>query len=155
MFGNPIKYVDPLGLESLGSFNNGGHQLTWERGPNVRAPDYVRVQASIYVFNASRSFSRSGNMYVAGGVARGYPAPKVQASISFGWLNQCETPEGSQVDDFLTGYGMAGAAGYNGVGGGVTWSPGSGTATELGFGIGGGVTPGEVGVQDGTFGGGW
>ena len=155
--GNPIRDVDPLGLESPGSFNNGGYQLTWERGANARAPDYIRIQTSFYVFNVSRTLSRSGSMFVAGGVARGYPTSsfKVQASISLGWLNQCEPPADSQVDDFLAGYGMAGAAGFDGVGGGVTWSPGSGTATEFGFGVGGGISPGEVGVRDGALGGGW
>jgi hypothetical protein len=146
--GNPVQYADPLGLESPGSFNNGGYQISWERGSNVRAPDYVRVHVSLYVFNASRIFSRSGGVYLAGGMDRGYPAPsfKPQVSFSFGWLNQCESPEGSKVDDFLSGYSME-ASGYYGLGGGVVWSPGSGTATEIGIGVGFGVSPGAIGVQ--------
>lgn len=156
-FSDPARHVDPLGLEAPGSFNNGGHRLTWERGAKVRAPDYVRVQASFYVFNASRTLSRSGNMYAAGGVARAYPAPpfKVQVSLTLGWLNRCEAPAGSEVDDFLSGYSMAGAAGYSVVGGGVSWSPGYGTANEVGLGIGFGFSPGEVGVRNGTLGQGW
>ncbi len=158
VFGNPVSLVDPLGLESPGSFNNGGHRLSWENGRNVRAPDYIRVNVSLYVFQASRTLSRSGNMYAAGGISGSHYSSKIfnpQASISIGWLNQCEPPAGSKVDDHLTGYSMAGGAAYRVVGGGLSWSPNTGTSTEVGFGLGGGLSAGELGVQDGSFGDGW
>lgn len=33
--GNPILFVDPLGLEGVGSFNNGGHTQGWERDTRI------------------------------------------------------------------------------------------------------------------------
>ena len=96
-------------------------------------------------------------MFRAGGIARSYPklSGKLQASVSIGWLNQCDEPTRSKVDDHIGGYGMSGAAGYRGVGGGLNYSPGSGTSTEIGIGIGGGASPGEISEQDGSWGGGW
>lgn len=33
--GNPVTYVDPMGLEGVGSFNNGGHVQSWEGGTRI------------------------------------------------------------------------------------------------------------------------
>ena len=33
--GSPARFVDPWGLEGTGSFNNGGHAVTWERGARI------------------------------------------------------------------------------------------------------------------------
>ncbi|MBB4595317.1 RHS repeat-associated protein [Xanthomonas arboricola] len=33
--GSPVTLLDFLGLESPGSFNNGGHRMSWENGPSV------------------------------------------------------------------------------------------------------------------------
>ena len=33
--GNPVGQFDPLGLEAVGSHNNGGYVMTWERGARV------------------------------------------------------------------------------------------------------------------------
>lgn len=155
--GNPISLVDPFGLEGVGSHNNGtGEKMTWERGVNIRA-DFVKVEVSFFVFSVSRTFSKSGRMFFGRSVVRPYPMPKLglQASISVGWLNQCEVPSGDRVDQHLRGLGMSGAGGYRGAGGSVNWSPGSGSSTQLGLGIGGGATPGELSTDDGTWGGGW
>ena len=155
--GNPINQIDPLGLETVGSFNNGGHTLGWERGVGVRPPDFVKIQLSLYVIGAARTFSTSGKMFVSGSLSRPYPRPngRLQASVSVGWLNQCEVPAGAEVDRHLNGFGMSGAGGYRGVGGGLNWSPGGGTSTELGIGIGGGFSPGEISKEDGNWGDGW
>lgn len=155
--GNPLSFRDPLGLEGVGSFNNGtGHRSTWENGVNMRV-DYVRVEVSLYVFSFSRTFSKSGTMFFGKGVVRPYPAPnfRLQASFSAGWLDQCDEPTGKEVDDHLRGFGMSGAGGYYGVGGSKNWSPGSGTSTQLGLGIGGGVSPGELATENGNWGGRW
>lgn len=34
--GDPVNFIDPAGLEGVGSFNNGGYEVSWERG--VRIP---------------------------------------------------------------------------------------------------------------------
>ncbi|PKH69961.1 hypothetical protein CXF96_15405 [Stenotrophomonas sp. Betaine-02u-21] len=152
--GDPLRSVDPLGLQVVGSPNE---MKMWGQGHNIRSPDFVKVSVSFYVFGASRSFSRSGNTFVAGGLSRPYPSPngRLQASLSVGWLNQCEVPTGAKVDDHLGGFGISGAGGYRGVGGGLNYSPNAGTSTEVGVGIGGGFSPGEVSRSDGSWGGSW
>lgn len=73
-----------------------------------------------------------------------------------GWLNQCKTPTGQQVDNYLSGFSQGFAGGYYGVGGGMGWSPTTGeTATILGVGVGYSVTPGEQSIRDYEWGGGW
>lgn len=45
---------------------------------------------------------------------------------------------------------------YIGIDGGVNYSPGGGGASfEMGAGIGGGVSPGELSSRSGSWGGGW
>jgi len=145
--GRPLTVIDPHGLEGVGpwTFPAGPVRQAYEQPPiQARAPDYVRVQLSLYVFGMNRTFSRSGNMFVGGNLQRSYPpSAKAQASISFGWINSCATPNAEKVDNHLEGFGMAGAAGYYGFGGALNWSPiDKSVSTELGFGIGGGVSPG-------------
>jgi hypothetical protein len=61
---------------------------------------------------------------------------KHDASANVGWLNTSSPPSGAQIDNFLGGYSGGGTAGYAGIGGGMVWSPGNGTATVVGFGAG-------------------
>lgn len=155
--GRPATSVDFLGLESPGSFNNGGHRMSWENGVK-RLPDYFKFQAELYVFSGSLTLSRSGRVFVAGGVARSYPRMNLKtpgASASVGFLNQCQEPPSQRVDDFIGGFGMSGAGGYRIVGGSVVWSPGQGSATEVGFGVGAGFSPGELSGEAWRIGDGW
>lgn len=126
----------------------------WTNG--VRSPDFVQFSIDGYVFNVSGSFSRSGNSFFGPGITRQYPDPtKFGVSIVAGWLNQCETPSGEQVDKFVGGLSES-ATGFVVVGGGVNWSPGNGTATVIGVGGGWGGGPGSVQYPQGATGlGGW
>jgi hypothetical protein len=93
-------------------------------------------------------------MFFEKGITRPYPAPnfRLQASFSAGWLDQCDEPMGKEVDERLRGFGMSGAGGFYGIGGSKNWSPGSGTSSQTGLGIGAGVSPGEHASEDGTWG---
>lgn len=153
--GNPISQLDPLGLEAVGSFNNDGSRVGWENGTNLRV-DYIRVEASFYTFHAARTFSKSGNMFVSGGINRSYPFSfGINASVSVGILDRCDVPTGDKVDAHLRGFGMAGARGYYGLGVSQNWSPGTGMSTQIGIGLGVGVSPGEISEMSGSWGGGW
>ena len=147
--------TDPEGLQVFGS----PHEMElWRKGINIRVPDYFRVEVNAYVFSFSRTLAKNGQMYFGSGLVRQYPSynPRIQASLSMGWLNQCKLPRGEEVENHLGGYGMAGAAGYYGLGGGISWSPSNGsTSTEMGVGIGGGFSPGEIGSHGGNWGSGW
>ena len=107
------------------------------------------------MLGSARSFSKSGKMFVSGSLIRPYP-PKLglQASVSVGLLNQCDVPDPEKVDQHLEGFGMAGASGDRGLGGAVNWSPSSGTSTQIGLGIGGSFSLGEISRED-SWGGGW
>jgi hypothetical protein len=67
-----------------------------------------------------------------------------------GWLNQCDVPSGEKVDEHLRGFRMSGGCGYDGVGGRVNWAPGTGSSTQIGVGIYGGVSPGELSKKSGS-----
>jgi RHS repeat-associated protein len=144
--GNPVSYVDPYGL--------------W------RLPDFVTFQINLYVGSVAGTFSRSGNSFITLGGLRAYPNPlSVEASVSAGYLNTCDanaTPE--NVDKFLSGFSGGGAAAYAGVGGGLLFSPGNGSATVFGFGagtaygsssVGGGGAIGGFSINQGQTGLGW
>lgn len=156
-FSSPLLFFDKLGLESVGSFNNGGHEMTWERGIQ-RWPDYFKVQFDLYVFGGSVSLSRSGKIFVGSGLARSYPNYNFRTpgfSLTAGFVNQACDATGQQVDDFLGGYGQALSAKFGPVGGAISWSPGQGTATEIGWGVGWGLSPGEIATERGVLGSGW
>jgi RHS repeat-associated protein len=102
----------------------------------LRAPDFVNFQLDYYVGSAWGTFSRSGHSFAGVGLNRTYPNPiGAGGSVTVGWLNSCDNNP-NKVDDFLGGYGGAGAAFYSGVGGGLMYSPGNGTATTVGVGAG-------------------
>lgn len=155
---NPISFIDPTGLWPDGNPNDfRPFGQLWTAG--VRSPDYVQFSLDAYVFNLSGTFSRSGNSFAGPGISRQYPNPtKFGVSIAAGWLNQCETPKGDQVDKFVGGLSES-ASIFVLLGGGVNWSPGNGTATVIGIGAGsnwGGVSPGGVQYPQGSTGlGGW
>ncbi len=155
--GTPLTVIDPQGLEGVGpwTFPAGPVRQAYGQPPiQARAPDFLRVQFSLYTISFSRTFSTSGKMYFGRGLVRQYPSysPRAQASFSFGWLNQCSSPTEADVDNHLKGYSMAGAACYLGLGGSFGWSPSNGsTSTELGLGFGGGFSRGEYASQNGRW----
>jgi len=51
--GNPINLIDPLGLEGVGSFNNGGHRLSWEEGTSLTTLHTIDVVIGILQGRAS------------------------------------------------------------------------------------------------------
>jgi hypothetical protein len=76
---------------------------------------------------------RYGNLYWAPlGATVGKSATFGSGSLTAGWLNECGKPNESRLKGFLSGNGINVGGGYY-VGGGVTWSPGNGTATEVGL----------------------
>lgn len=159
---SPVNRQDPRGLEDFECWHVADGRTVFgcpsPPAPKLGMPDYIRVQASWYVLSTSRTFSRSGNSFVGGGVQRSYPVSSFipQASISAGWLMRECPASGSEVDDFIGGFGMSGVHGYRGYGGGISWSPGQGTAAEVGLGMSAGVSPGEVAYPDGrSWIGGW
>lgn len=151
-FWNPISYIDPLGLETGAAYrviylaDSGARQDT-----GGRAPDFIQLSASVYVFSGSITLSRSGNIFTSGGIGREYPNPVrgLGFSLNAGSLmSYCQDAkeQGAKADKFLTGLSYSATA-HNVVGGGVAYSPDSGGAVL--FGVGGGVevSPGSVGTQ--------
>ena len=128
---NPVIYVDPWGL--------------W------RFPDYVSANINIAIptpwtgtllgWSGQIALDRNGNLYAAplGGTV-GKAATFVSGSLTAGWLNQCGKPSEDKLKDFLTANSFNFGGGFWG-GGGVAWTPGVGTATEVGL-----VTP-QAGVS--------
>ena len=121
----------------------------------ARGPDFVQFSVDLYVANVGGTFSRSGNSFAGWGITRQYPnVSGMGASITAGWLNQCEMPSDQQVDNFVGCFGQS-VTGFMTVGGGLQYSPGNGTATVLGIGAGWGVGPGGVQYLQGQTGLGW
>jgi RHS repeat-associated protein len=108
-------------------------------GGSVPLPDLPFIGGSLHV-----TIDRNWNMYVSPGVAVGYPSAG-GGSATAGWLNQWCKPTPSQLEGLLTGpaIGVSGASPW-GLAGGFSWSPGNGSATQIGLGgpIGGGVSGG-------------
>jgi RHS repeat-associated protein len=120
---NPVNLVDPEGL--------------W------RIPDYVSISINITIPNpitgtvigwtGQVEMDRYLNVYVSPlGGNIGKSITVASASGTFGWLNVCETPSEEKMNTFLAGHSINISAG-NFVGGGLTWVPGVGTATEVGI----------------------
>lgn len=155
---SPSSVIDPSGLESVGPWTFPPGEMRDNYGqPVARGPDFAQVSVNYYVFSLSRSFSRSGASFFAGGISKNWNNPfRFSVSMSMGWLNQCKAPTGQQVDNYLSGFSQGFAGGYYGLGGGMGWSPTTGeTATILGVGVGYSVTPGEQSIRDYEWGGGW
>jgi hypothetical protein len=82
-------------------------------------------------------WARNGTVYGGGGFAKPYPHPmSIGISASLGWQNQCEVPKSRLLDNFHTGVGTSIVAAYEDIGGGIGYSPGAGTSTEVGVGTG-------------------
>ncbi|NHQ87865.1 hypothetical protein HA050_17285 [Iodobacter sp. HSC-16F04] len=135
--GNPLNAIDPNGL--AGVRPSGPMSGVPNKGDGCkvpRAPDFVNFQLDLYVFSVWGTFSRDGHSFAGGGFNRGYSNPlNLNASVSAGWLNTWTVKPG-QTNGFLSGYAGGGNAAYTGVGGGLVYSPGSGTATVVGVGVG-------------------
>lgn len=120
---NPIRFVDPLGL--------------W------RLPDYISLNVNVAIptpwtgtllgWSGQVALDRYGNLYWApvGGTV-GKSATFVSGSLTGGWLNQCGKPSEDKLKNFLSESSFNVGGGFWG-GVGETWTPGSGTATEVGF----------------------
>jgi len=117
---DPINHVDSLGL------------LRW--------PDYYQFNANIGLpftsnivgYSGSVTIDKYGNYYQAPlGVGVGKSLSVVAFSITAGWLNK-SCPNEQEIVNFLSGHGVNVGGGYWG-GASVTWSPGNGTATQVGF----------------------
>ncbi|QQP94377.1 RHS repeat-associated core domain-containing protein [Lysobacter enzymogenes] len=141
---NPISFIDPFGLESPGSFNNGGYKLSWESGPS-RIPDYYQGSISSYLGSASLTVSRTGSVYFGYGASNGSiqdlltgGTRPIAFSAVAGFLTCPELPksgEPEKIDKFLPGW-SGGANGFFYIGGGFSANA---TGKALEFGIG---TPG-------------
>jgi hypothetical protein len=117
----------------------------------ARGPDFVQLSGSLYVFGGSITLSRSGNIFASGGIGRAYPNPvrRLGFSLNAGNLmSNCNDAKerGAKTDKFLTGLGYSATA-HDIIGGGATYSPGSGCAVLYGVGAGVEVSPGSVGAQ--------
>jgi len=140
---SPISRVDPLGLRDVPILSDG---TVWD--PSKAAPigsfpldpDYAVVSGA-----AGVSVGHSVNLYDNSGHTSLGAATGAGANVSFGWI-LAPTPAGQTRAEFVSGFldGRSyNASAYTGVGGGVTWSPGStfwspGTfSLEGGFGVGG------------------
>ena len=69
---------------------------------------------------------------------------RLGGSVSLVWLNQFDVPPGPQMNNYFTGPSITGSIAGSGLGVGIIYSPGNGTATSIGL-----STPG-VGVTGGS-----
>jgi hypothetical protein len=103
-----------------------------------RGPDYIHISAGIYVATGAITVTKSGQVYIGGGFARG----SLKSIISGKWgfsasAGMLICPKGrpateAEVDSMVAGAAM-GATAYLGVGGGYVRNS-SGQAMELGLG---------------------
>lgn len=84
-------------------------------------------------YSGSVTVDKHGNVYLAPlGVEGGKSITIVSASASAGWLNRYCTPSEQDISKFLSGHAVNVGGGFWG-GVSETWSPGNGTATQVGF----------------------
>lgn len=111
--------------------------------PGFRFPDYYTANVSIAIpnpvtasfvgWNGTLTVDKNFTVYASPlGASVGKSAGLFSGSLTANWINQLKTPTGSQLNNFLSGHGYT-IGGGNIVGGGVSYSPGNGTATSLGF----------------------
>jgi hypothetical protein len=102
------------------------------------------------VLSIIATYTKYGDIYLGGGVNRGYPNPvRVGVSISSEWLLKCD-PSRSSLNGFLEGGSTWGSA-YYGFGGGVSTNS-SGTGVNAGVGAGIGVGGGNDWYRGNIFG---
>ena len=77
------------------------------------------------------SVDRNGNLYWGVGPTVGKSATIVAGSLVGGWLNRKHVPTQKELCDFLTKSNVGVGGGFYG-GLNETWTPGSGTSTEIG-----------------------
>jgi len=148
--GNPVNMIDPLGLDDVNLILYGAGVTKQMPARNTgRLPDYVKVSFNFYVFNASFVRARNGKVYGATGLNRSWPhSISAGVSASAGYLNQCPKPSSQKLDSFFKGPGVSTTGAYDVVGGAISASPGAGTATEAGVGLGvsfeNQATPGSI-----------
>jgi RHS repeat-associated protein len=83
-------------------------------------------------WNGTLSYDREGHWYSSWrGATFGKSASFISFSAGFGWLNQASVPTTTQLQKFLSGHSFNFLLG-GGPAGGISWTPGSGTATVLG-----------------------
>jgi RHS repeat-associated protein len=127
---NPLRYVDPLGLDKR------------DKGC-IRLPDYISANVNIAIptpwtgtllgWSGVVAIDRHGGIYWSPvGASAGKALTGVAGSLTGSWLNQCVTPTEGQLENFLTAHGFSVGGGFIG-GGGVAYTPGAGTATQLGL----------------------
>jgi len=159
--GKPLTQIDPFGLANGPAV--GWMHLSSKRSRCVRGPDFLNFQIDAYVFSAWGTFTRDRNSFVGGGFNKTYPSPvSLTANVTAGWLNTSSVQPG-QTNSFVNGFSGGGAAAYVGMGGGLLYSPGNGTATVLGIGVGyavpassiTGAVGGGISVDQGKTGLGW
>jgi len=137
---NPLTFADPLGLDK---------DQCPPGGRGWRLPDFVSASASVSIptpwtgtllsWTGSVVVDRYGNWYwspIGPGAGR---APYIgSGSLTANWLVQGCKPTQERLNDFLSGHGFTGAAGWWG-GGNVIYSPGNGAA------VGGGLVSPQAG----------
>ena len=146
---NPVNLLDPWGLngEIWPYFRDTQHPKPAER----RLPDYISLNVNVAIptpwtgtligWSGQASLDRYGNLYWAPlGATVGKSATGISGSLTAGWLNEVGKPCEERLKDFLSGHSLNFGGGFW-AGGGLTWVPGRGTATEVGF-----VTP-QAGVS--------
>lgn len=111
-------------------------------GDAPRLPDFVSVNGGFMTGGLNFTLEAHGNLYggfeifprkpVNEGATNVRGFMKLTGSVSLGWLDQFETPSEAQANNFLTGPFTNASFGSHGAGVGRTWSPGNGTATNIG-----------------------
>ena len=165
MSSNPLVQSDGLGLRADTDLCTGLTPRGCIQVGLVNTPDYVTVNGSwlglslgltvsgntVY-WNYSVSKSYSENVSYNTSTIKDLLRPSFSADLGFlnsGVGAKCGTPDDVRArrqatNNFLAGYSMSGGV-YYGPGVSVAYSPGSGAATQIGIGLGVGVTPGSLG----------
>ena len=142
---NPLMYVDPLGLRADTDLCAGlSAQGCMQMGQF--SPDYTQVTGSWYIFSANLSVSGDtafGSINVSRNYTNFASLFKPSFSADIGFMNStCEDTAKRRklTDSLLHGFSQSAGA-YYFAGGSEVYSPGTGTATELGIGMGVTATP--------------
>lgn len=109
----------------------------------VRTPDYVTVNGSMFTAGGALTLDACGSAYgsfsvlprtpIDGNASTFRGTMRMGGNVSAGWLNQTSTPRAGTLNNFLTGPAASFSIGSTKViGGGMVYSPGNGTATEIG-----------------------
>jgi hypothetical protein len=102
--------------------------------PPLRSPDFYTAEVNVGPLvgvSVDVSIDRYGRLYFAPGVELGKSPTLVAGSLTAGYLNQASTPSAAQLHNFLTGHSGNVGGGFL-LGAGETYTPGVGTATQVG-----------------------